>query len=226
MDLDDRDRFCARERDVSGDARARRGRPWPGICAESDGAPAPRRVGTQTRRHAVTIMAAIPFTAMVATRGWTILKRTVIFLGSVIALGAYRYLFGAIAIPSTVLANRYFYGWLFVHAASAATALPIGPLQFIDRLRERRPPVHRAIGVIYVAACLAGGLSALPLAIGTSAGRFASAGFIALAAEWIGTTVIAVERVKAGEIAARRRWMVRSFASTLAALTLRACLFV
>jgi uncharacterized membrane protein len=166
-------------------------------------------------------MAAIPFTASVATRGWTILKRTVIFLGSVIALGSYRYLFGAIAVPPAVLANRYFYGWLLVHAAGAATALLIGPLQFMARLRQSRPRVHRVTGVVYVGACVAGGLSALPLAIGTSAGPFASAGFIVLAAAWIGTTVMAVARIRVGEIAAHRRWMMRSFALTLAAVTLR-----
>ena len=171
-------------------------------------------------------MTAIPLTTSVAARGWTILKRVIVFLGSVIAIVSYRYLFGTAAVPQTVLANRYFYGWALVHAASSATALLIGPLQFAARLRQRRPAMHRVIGVTYVTACLAGGLSALPLAIGTSAGPLASAGFIALAAAWMTTTVIAVRRIATGKIAAHRRWMIRSFALTLSALTLRVYLFV
>lgn len=171
-------------------------------------------------------MAAIPFPASVATRGWTLLKRVTIFLGSLIAIASYRYLFGSVAVPETISANRYFYGWVLVHAASAATALLIGPLQFIAQLRQSRPNVHRAVGAVYVIACLAGGLSALPLAIGTVAGPLASIGFVALGIAWMTTVVVAVNCIRAGKIAAHRRWMVRSFALTLAAVTLRLYLFV
>jgi len=171
-------------------------------------------------------MTAILHTTPVATRGWTLLKRIVIFLSSVIAIVSYRYLFGSAGVPPTVLANRYFYGWALMHAASSATALLIGPLQFVARLRQRRPTMHRAVGIAYVTACLAGGLSALPLAMGSVAGPLTSAGFIALAIAWMATTVIAVQRIATGKVAAHRRWMIRSFALTLSALTLRIYLFV
>ena len=173
-------------------------------------------------------MAAIPATAAAAAaaRSWTLLKRIMIFLGSLIALASYRYLFGAVAVPETIAANRYFYGWVLVHAASAATALLIGPLQFVAKLRHRNPHVHRSIGAAYVVACLTGGLSALPLAVGTVAGPVASAGFIALGMAWVTATVTAVTCIRAGKIAAHRRWMVRSFALTLAAVTLRLYLFI
>lgn len=162
----------------------------------------------------------------VATRGWPPLKRSVIFLSSVIALVSYRYLFGLGAVPRTVLANAYFHGWALVHATSAATALLIGPFQFMARLRQSRPTVHRVTGVIYVSACLAGGVSALPLALGSAAGHVASAGFLALGTAWMATTAIAVQRIAAGKIADHGRWMARSFALTLSALTLRVDLFV
>jgi len=169
---------------------------------------------------------ALPSTTSAATRGRTLLKTVMILLGSLIAIASYRYLFGSVAVPETISANRYFDGWVLVHAASAATALLIGPLQFIARLRQSRPNVHRSIGAGYVIACLAGGLSALPLAIGTVAGPLAGAGFIALGTAWMTTVVIAVKCIKAGKIAAHRRWMVRSFGLTLAAVTLRLYLFV
>ncbi len=167
----------------------------------------------------------MPFATPVATRAWTIAKRIAVVLGSAVAILSYRYLFG-FGVPQTVSANRYFIGWAVLHAASAATALLVGPLQFVARLRRSRPGMHRAVGVIYVSACLAGGLSALPLAIGSVAGQLASAGFIGLATAWMATTLIALQRIRRGEIAAHRRWMTRSFALTLSAVTLRLYLFV
>jgi uncharacterized membrane protein len=149
-----------------------------------------------------------------------------IFLGSLVALVSYRYLFGSAGVPETILANRYVHGWVLVHATSSATALLVGPLQFMATLRQNRPLVHRSIGAMYVTACLAGGLSALPLAIGTVTGPVATAGFVALGAIWMATTVVAVNSILSGKVAAHRRWMIRSFALTLAAVTLRLYLFV
>lgn len=169
---------------------------------------------------------ARPFTTSMAARGRTLLKRITIFLGSLVALVSYRYLFGSVAVPETILANRYFHGWVLVHATSSATALLVGPLQFMAKLRQDRPDVHRLTGALYVTACLAGGLSALPLAIGTVAGHVATAGFVALGVAWMATTVMAVTSIATGRIAAHRRWMVRSFALTLSAVTLRLYLFV
>lgn len=169
---------------------------------------------------------ARPSTTWMAARGRTLLKSIMIFLGSLVALASYRYLFGSAGVPETILANRYFHGWVLVHATSSATALLLGPLQFMTSLRQNRPLVHRSIGAIYVSACLAGGLSALPLAIGTVTGPVATAGFVALGAIWMATTAVAVTSILSGNVAAHRRWMVRSFALTLAAVTLRLYLFV
>lgn len=170
-------------------------------------------------------MAALPLATPVATRAWTIVKRIAVVLGSAIAILSYRYLFG-FGVPQTVSANRYFVGWAVLHAVSSATALLIGPLQFAARLRRSRPGMHRAVGISYVSACLAGGLSALPLAIGSVAGQLASAGFIGLGTALMATTVIALQRIRSGQVAAHRRWMARSFALTLSAVTLRLYLFV
>lgn len=171
------------------------------------------------------ITTAMPSTPPVAARGWTISKRIVLGLSGLIAIVSYRYLFGSGLVPPTVLANRHYDGWILVHATNSATALLIGSLQFNARLRHSRPRLHRFIGVTYVTACLGGGLSSLPLAIGTSAGPFASAGFIALGLAWMTSTAIAVKRILAGRIASHGQWMTRSFALTLAALTLRIYLF-
>ncbi|KQQ40084.1 hypothetical protein ASF61_04595 [Duganella sp. Leaf126] len=150
-------------------------------------------------------------------RAW----RAMTLLATIVALVSFRYLFGKGPVPPNLPLNPYFHPWLVIHATGAATALLVGSLQFLPSLRQRLPAVHRAVGRVYVAACLVGGVSALVLAPGVSAGPVAGAGFGALGIAWLVTTAIAVRRIVAGDVAAHRRWMVRSFALTLAAVALR-----
>jgi uncharacterized membrane protein len=110
---------------------------------------------------------------------------------------------------------------LQVHVVTAAAALLLWPLQTVRALRRRHPAVHRWTGRAYVLACLAGGVTGVLAAVATTAGPVAGAGFLLLGLAWIGCTVEAVLRVRAGDVAGHRRWMVRSVALTLAAVTLR-----
>jgi len=141
----------------------------------------------------------------------------------VIALPAYRYLLpGAPGGGSGVLANRFTHaGALTLHAGFAATALLIGPFQFFPGLRARRRVLHRRIGVTYVICVLCGGLAGLVLSMGTTAGPVAGAGFGVLALIWLVCTATAWRLAVRRAFVAHERWMIRSFALTLAAVTLR-----
>jgi uncharacterized membrane protein len=145
----------------------------------------------------------------------------------VLALGvglfSYRYLVpGAPLGAPPILANGFArYGVLTVHAGFAATALVIGPLQFFAWIRTRHPRWHRRIGTAYVFCCLAGGAAGLLLALGTTEGPVATAGFGSLAIAWTAATANAWRRARAHEFARHRRWMIRSYALTFAAVTLR-----
>ncbi|MCR0985017.1 DUF2306 domain-containing protein [Roseomonas populi] len=110
---------------------------------------------------------------------------------------------------------------LTVHALSASIALLVGPWQFLPGLRARCIALHRALGRTYAVAVLVAWLSSIPIALHAETGAVASAGFLALGAAWIATTAVAVERAMQRDIAAHRRWMVRSYALTAAAITLR-----
>ncbi|XBQ17486.1 MAG: DUF2306 domain-containing protein [Oceanicaulis sp.] len=125
------------------------------------------------------------------------------------------------AAPPEVVANRFADPFLPIHAGFAALALAIGPVQFLPRLRRSLPWLHRAVGVTYVTACLAGGVSGLALAVGTTSGPVAAAGFGGLAIAWLLTTGRGLALALAGRFAEHRRWMIRSYALTLAAVTLR-----
>ncbi|WP_297515072.1 DUF2306 domain-containing protein [uncultured Caulobacter sp.] len=143
------------------------------------------------------------------------------FLSLAVALVSYRYLPRVGPLAPNVMANPFANPFLDLHVAGAATALLVGPFQFLGGLRARRPGLHRALGRLYVAGCLAGGIGGLVLAFGSTAGPVAAAGFGLLGAAWIVTTVQAFRRALARRIAEHRAWMIRSFALTLAAVTLR-----
>jgi uncharacterized membrane protein len=112
-----------------------------------------------------------------------------------------------------------------VHVAAAPVALALATFQLMPRLRARRPRVHRWSGRVYGLAILVGGVGALVMAPGSNGGLVASIGFGLLGVLWIAFTGIGIARARAGDYAAHRRWMIRSFALTFAAVTLRLWLF-
>ncbi|MCD1259999.1 DUF2306 domain-containing protein [Paenibacillus athensensis] len=115
--------------------------------------------------------------------------------------------------------------WLYMlwaHAVTAGTALAIGWLQFIGKLRRSRPVLHRAVGYVYAAGIAVAGVTGLYLACYGNGGWSGRIGFATLAALWLYTLYrslrsIIVER-KPRE---HGEWMLRNYALTFAAITLR-----
>jgi uncharacterized membrane protein len=111
---------------------------------------------------------------------------------------------------------------LYVHVFCAAFALALGPFQFSTRLRAKRLELHRWLGRLYLGVgVLAGGVAGLVVAINAYGGPVAQAGFTCLALAWLYTGFHAYRAIRARDVAAHRRWMVRNFALTFAAVTLR-----
>jgi len=142
-------------------------------------------------------------------------------LGVALALVSFRYLLRFGGTPPVIEGNLFIEPWLMVHVAGAATALFLGPLQFSSRLRNRLPTLHRWIGRTYVVSCLVGGAAGFLLALGASTGPMSTIGFGSLAILWIVTTSLAWRRAVQGRFIEHRAWMIRSFALTFAAVTLR-----
>jgi hypothetical protein len=80
---------------------------------------------------------------------------------------------------------------------------------------------HRLLGRIYVSAVALGWLASLPLALHAHTGAVASAGFQVLGIGWITCTLLGLVNVRARRLFEHRRWMIRSYALTTAAITLR-----
>lgn len=110
---------------------------------------------------------------------------------------------------------------LSMHLAGGSLTLATGAWQLNTQLRSRHPALHRWIGRLYVVAVLVGGLGAAVLAPHSQAGMVAHWGFGLLAVAWLGTTIVAYRAIRRRDAAAHRRWMLRSFALTFAAVTLR-----
>lgn len=142
-------------------------------------------------------------------------------LSAAVAIFSYRYLPRIGPLGPEILANLFARPWLDVHVAGAATALLVGPLQFLPWVRRRFPAVHRILGRVYVVGCLAGGVGGLVMAFGSTAGPIATVGFASLAVCWIVANVQGWRLAVARRFDDHRAWMLRSFAMTFAAVTLR-----
>lgn len=142
-------------------------------------------------------------------------------LSVLVAFFSYRYLVTRALVPANVLANRFFDPWIIVHAGAAATALLLGGMQFSSIVRKRWPRLHRLSGRIYVISCILGGTSALMLSAGVSTGPWAVSGFGLLGALWIYVTLQGWLSARSRNFPRHRIWMIRSYALTFAAVTLR-----
>jgi uncharacterized membrane protein len=129
---------------------------------------------------------------------------------------------GFVYLPREVAANSFVSPLgLHLHIAASAVALALGPFQFLRGIRAKIPLLHRLMGRTYVCACLVGGLAGGAIAMFSSAGPLAGAGFFSLAMLWLLFTSVAFRAALARDFVRHERFMVRSFALTLAAVTLR-----
>jgi len=149
-----------------------------------------------------------------------------IFLGltsGIIALASFRFLLLGLeqSFPDMPEQIRNQLTAFVLHISAAPIALAFGALQFYPKLRARRPALHRWIGRGYGVAILVAGVSGIVIALHAAGGSVVSTGFALLSVLWIGTTANAIRLAMAGRITEHRRWMVRSFALTFAAVTLR-----
>lgn len=111
---------------------------------------------------------------------------------------------------------------IYGHVFASALALAIGPFQFWDRLRSSRPALHRWSGRLYLGlGVMVGGLTGLFVAFNAFGGPLARVGFACLAAGWLFSGFRAYQAIRSGSLASHRRWMVRNFSLTFAAVTLR-----
>ena len=109
--------------------------------------------------------------------------------------------------------------WL--HIVGGGIALLIGTFQMNTWLRKKRLSFHRNLGKVYLIAVLLAGLGGIWLARHAMGGVFTKLGFGMLGILWLYTGINAYVSIRGGDIVSHRRWMIRNYALTLAAVTLR-----
>lgn len=130
------------------------------------------------------------------------------------------------AAPENVSRNPFAVPFLPIHALLSAVALMVGPFQFQAARDGQRRRWHRLCGRLYVAVCLLSAPAGLILALGATTGPIATAGFGILAILWFFFTLSGYRAAAAHHYADHRRWMIRSYALTFGAVTLRLYLAV
>lgn len=110
---------------------------------------------------------------------------------------------------------------ILVHGISAITALAIGPAQFAAAIRRRFTVVHRALGRIYFVSILFGAISGFYMGSMAYGGIVPQTAFCLMAFLWFVTGWKGYATIREGRIAEHRDWMIRNYALTFGAVTLR-----
>lgn len=117
--------------------------------------------------------------------------------------------------------SEFWYMMLFIHITTSIVALVIGPFTLSTKFREKNINRHRIVGRIYMVGILLGGVSGLYLSFYATGGLVAKLGFGLLSVLWLTSAYQALHRVKNKKIKEHRNWMIRNYALTFAAVTLR-----
>ncbi|HMD00740.1 MAG TPA: DUF2306 domain-containing protein, partial [Ferruginibacter sp.] len=110
----------------------------------------------------------------------------------------------------------------FTHVFSSLFALLAGFTQFSTRFLKRNPRLHRIFGYTYVINVLmVTGPAGLLMSFYANGGISSRIAFVMLSVLWISFTAIALYKAVKKDFIGHRNFMIRSFALTLSAVTLR-----
>ncbi|MGZ0219950.1 MAG: DUF2306 domain-containing protein [Acidimicrobiales bacterium] len=107
------------------------------------------------------------------------------------------------------------------HIVGASVPMILGPFQFLPGQRRRFLGLHRWTGRLYLLGVAVGSVLGFSMAWLAFGGIISSLGFATLAVLWLSTGAMALKQARAGHIRSHRDWMIRNYALTFAAVTLR-----
>jgi uncharacterized membrane protein len=126
-------------------------------------------------------------------------------------------------IKQTEITQISWYKYAFyIHVIFAVLALPAGFTQFNKTILKTFPGLHKTLGYLYVVVILFfAAPSGFLIGMKANGGLVAQVAFTLLAVSWFYYTLQAVLKAKNGDFKAHKNFMIRSFALTCSALTLR-----
>jgi uncharacterized membrane protein len=115
----------------------------------------------------------------------------------------------------------------FTHVYTSLLVLPAGFIQFSPFLLKHFKKLHRFSGWIYtVFVLLLVAPSGFVMGIYANGGLSSQISFCVLALLWFYATLMAIISIRKKDILSHRKWMTRSFALTLSAISLRAWKYI
>ena len=135
--------------------------------------------------------------------------------------------YGFLRLKKDAITTGWYLPAYYAHVLIAAVILLIGLFQIHPTFGLRWRKTHRLMGKIYVGGILffsaPGGLV---MSMFINRGPVVQASFVLQCAIWFICTWLAYVRILQRDIQAHRQWILRSFALTLAAITLRIYVFL
>lgn len=120
-----------------------------------------------------------------------------------------------------VLGSNIWMTCFYFHIIFGGISLLTGWSQFIPKWRNKYLKTHRKLGLVYLASVTLGGISGFYMALFANGGLVSSLGFGSLAFLWLFFTLKAYLGIINRDIDSHQQWMLRSYALTFAAVTLR-----
>ncbi len=126
-------------------------------------------------------------------------------------------------IKQQYLAISHWKAAFWIHVFTSMLPLLAGFTQFAPWVLRKKPGLHRAMGKVYIlSVCFVTGPASLVMAFYANGGVISRIAFGILAVLWMGTTATGWRKIAGRDWKRHREWMIRSYALTLSAITLRA----
>jgi hypothetical protein len=165
------------------------------------------------------------------TAGGKVLRWFIVIAGVALSAHTLSYLnfdpeSGFLRLKKEAVATGWYMPAYYAHIFAGAVVLCAGFLQFSKRIRKAHKTIHRIAGYIYVVGIV---LLAAPggmiMAFFIGRGSMVLFSFLLQCALWFYFTIVAWRKVLQKDIVGHESFMTRSFALTLAAITLRIYIF-
>jgi len=153
----------------------------------------------------------------------------VVFVLFAISIGLYPIMYAVVDMsqgllaskPAELVASTFYRSAFYLHIGLGGLSLLTGWSQFSGKFRTKNISIHRTLGKIYLISVMISGLCGLYIAFFATGGWISSLGFGGLAMAWLFTSSAAYRAIRSKDIDSHERWMIRSYALTFAAVTLR-----
>jgi uncharacterized membrane protein len=150
-----------------------------------------------------------------------------LMLKNTIPYFSFRYDIDFLLTKQTVIFLKYWRYAFYLHISFSLITLLCGAFQFIESTSQFKIKLHRLLGKVYVFTVLIiSAPSGLIMAFHANGGYLAKISFVTISLMWWYFTLIGYLKIRKRNIIAHKAFMIRSYALTLSAITLRLYVFI